>query len=365
MSAFDADCLVVTMHIRGLRGKSRPILVQGSDGHTYVLKHYFNPQTTNQAFNEGAGTELYRAYGLSVPQWQPLFLSDELIRMNPELWNSGTSGVCFGSRFLPESGRLCYEIFPSSHKAMIRNRSSFWLAWLIDVCCHHSANRKVIFQEKQNQSFEAFFIDHDQMFNGFRGNDEPGAFVSRNLSLGLCSEINPEEIREITRKVLAVDTNLVWSRVHALPQSWETRSALKVFSETLDRLSTERVVEDLLAKLADFHCGLAEAEHVRPHHLCRVILCVDLQSRLQRASTPFRVDPFLRPFGSTPSRHPHYGGFITNPEGRSPGSPKEQNSVAPIGTRALWPGRKALLISPAVCASPAVEKPWRRIPVAL
>lgn len=152
MSVLGKDLAFVTHYFCLVRGGSQPILARASDGFLYVVKFANNPQGPNLLFNESAGGELYRACGLHVPDWKPLVVSDSFIDRNPDCWMRTTvgrlrpaSGLCFGSRFLGLNGKRLFEILPGSMYKRVRNQSSFWLAWLIDVCAEHVDNRQAIF----------------------------------------------------------------------------------------------------------------------------------------------------------------------------------------------------------------------------
>jgi len=257
MSDVKDNCVNVVTHIRDLRGNSQPKLVLGSDEVIYVLKHYSNPETSNQAFNDSAGTELYRAYGLSVPHWKPLLLPNELIEIDPGPWNHARGGICFGSKYLCQLDNpgSCYDFFPSSRKAAIRNLGSFWLAWLLDVCCQHSASRHVVFQEnlvseRDYREYEAFFIDHDCLFGGPSGENRPDPIVARYQTPSFYGEPFPEQIYEIKQKILSIDVDSIWGCIAKLPDAWKTQSALSAFSAALNRLSTSTFVEGALIEIA-------------------------------------------------------------------------------------------------------------------
>src|SRR5208337_4281241 len=152
MPVLENEIANLTEYIRNLRGGSQPILALASDGFLYVVKFLNNPQGPNVLFNEIAGSELYRACGLAVPEWRSLLLSDSFIDKNPESWMQTpegrlrpTAGLCFGSRFMVGDGKRLIEFLPRSSFRRVRNRTSFWLAWLIDVCAEHTDNRQAIF----------------------------------------------------------------------------------------------------------------------------------------------------------------------------------------------------------------------------
>ncbi len=68
MIALGKDPVVVTQYVRNLRGGSQPILARASDGFLYVVKFANNLQGPNLLFNESAGSELYLACGLPIPE---------------------------------------------------------------------------------------------------------------------------------------------------------------------------------------------------------------------------------------------------------------------------------------------------------
>ena len=128
MPAFGKELVFLTHYIRNLRGGSQPVLAKASDGHTYVVKFANNLQGPNVLFNEGAGSELYRAFGLPVPEWRPVTASEDFLDKNPDCWMQTpegrlrpASGLCFGSRFLAENGQRLLEILPRSSFERVRN----------------------------------------------------------------------------------------------------------------------------------------------------------------------------------------------------------------------------------------------------
>ena len=163
MSALGRNSVRVIRYIRNLRGGSQPILVQASDGLLYVVKFTNNLQGANLCFNEGIGTELYRACRLAVPSWRPLLVTDAFIGRNPDCWMQTPEGrlrpdpgLCFGSRFLGDSGMRLLEILPSTSFKRVRNLKNFWLAWMIDICAHHADNRQALFHEDPERPAERF-----------------------------------------------------------------------------------------------------------------------------------------------------------------------------------------------------------------
>ena len=120
MIALGKGPVLVTQYVRNLRGGSQPILALASDGFQYVVKFANNLQGPNVLFNECAGNELYRACGLTVPKWTPLWVSDSFLDRNRDCWMQTpegrlrpSSGLCFGSLFLGQDGKRLFEILPA------------------------------------------------------------------------------------------------------------------------------------------------------------------------------------------------------------------------------------------------------------
>src|SRR5580698_1050275 len=113
------DLALVAGDARSLRGGSQPILAHATDGLVYVVKFANNLQGPNLLFNESAGYELYRACGLPVPDWTPLWVTDSFLDGNRDCWMQTpegrlrpSSGLCFGSLFLGQKGDRLFEIVP-------------------------------------------------------------------------------------------------------------------------------------------------------------------------------------------------------------------------------------------------------------
>ena len=250
----------IVRYLRTLRGGSQPMLVQASDGFLYVVKFNNNLQGPHLAFNESAGSELFRACGLAVPAWKPLLLTNEMIDRTPGCWMQTVEGVqrpeagmCFGSRYLGHSGARILEILPGTSFSRIRNRASFWMARLIDVCGEHADNRQAIFVEQATGWLNAFFLDHGHMFGGPSGGIEPRLQTSCYLDSRVYSDISSNDSEGILRIVRELNADDLWLRIHALPDDWKARSALQGFERCLNRLSNYNMLRNVMDALVDTH----------------------------------------------------------------------------------------------------------------
>jgi len=252
------DFAVVTRHIRNLRGGSGPILAQASDGLLYVVKFTNNLQGANLSFNESMGSELYRACGLAGPSWKPLLLDDGFLDQNQDCWMHAAesrlrpdSGLCFGSRYLGGEEIRLLEILPGSHFTRIRNRKSFWLAWLIDICAGHIDNRQAIFLEDGAGGLDAFFVDHGHLFGGPQGDEQRHFQASRYLDARIYQTITEKQITSFHKVARCLDVDRLWRTIDTLPEAWKTPSALDGFAQCLGRLSTANLLQNILETIVD------------------------------------------------------------------------------------------------------------------
>jgi hypothetical protein len=253
-SVRDDNILAVRFIHKLRRGASQPVLIEASDGIKYVLKFNNNPQGPNVPFNEAAGSELYSAFGLAVPTWNPILVTEAFIERNPGCWMDihkekmrPSAGLCFGSRFLGEDGFRVTELFSGNRYERIRSRGSFWAAWLLDVCADQTDVRQAVFIEDSQRMITVFFIDHGNLFGGPNG-DKQGNFLSGcRVDWEIYPDIWSGKALEIQAALHLMNTDSVCRQIESFPSEWKRDSALDRFSQCLERLSNV----DFLEKTAD------------------------------------------------------------------------------------------------------------------
>ena len=258
MHALGKDLASVTHFIRNLRGGSQPILAQASDGFLYVVKFANNLQGPNVLFNESAGSELFRACGVPVPDWRPLIVSDSFLDRNPDCWMQTpegqlrpASGLCYGSRFLGGNSKRILEILPNSSFNRVRNQTTFWLAWLVDVCAEHCDNRQAIFVEDSDHWISAYFVDHGHLFGGPNGELKKSFHVSRYLDARIYVKVPSETLWNIQNVLWAMDADRLLQRIEELPADWKQTSAHAGFERSLQRLTKPFLVQNILGTIID------------------------------------------------------------------------------------------------------------------
>jgi hypothetical protein len=261
------DSAFVTHFVRTLRGGSQPILARASDGFLYAVKFANNLQGPNLLFNESAGSELYRACGLPVPEWRALEVTDDFLDRNPDCWmETGEgrlrppSGLCFGSRFLGEGGKRLFEILHGSMFKRVRNPASFWLAWLVDVCAEHVDNRQAVFVQDSDGRLDAYFVDHGHLFGGAGADSNRHFRASCYLDRRIYGQVPSEALLDFQNVLQALDVDSLRQRIEAIPTAWSHASARERFERCLQRLKMDSLVQHVIdAIIEDLEPG-AETE---------------------------------------------------------------------------------------------------------
>src|SRR6185437_12597579 len=257
MHALDCIQIRAERFIRRLRGGSQPVLVEGSDGLVYVLKFVNNPQGINLLFNESMGTEVFKACDLPVPPWQPVILSRHFVDSTPGCWMQTEkgdlrpqAGICFGSLFVGQQRARLLQILPSADFGHIRNRSSFWLAWLVDFCCGNTDSRQAVFLEDRKNCLDSWFVDMGHLFGGADGNRTAHEFVQcRYADQRIYPEILPAETSGFFTAIESLDADALWTVARKLPEDWVSAKALQAFFRGLETLSNKTLVRSFLQLL--------------------------------------------------------------------------------------------------------------------
>jgi len=163
--------------IRKLHDSSRSVLVEASNGLEYVVKWLLNPKSATAIHTEALGASIYEEFGLPVPSWAPIEVSNDFVDANPSMWfelQGGTakprSGFHFASRSLDVDTCRVFETVPESWHSRIQNRSDFWGALAIDVWLDSCHSRHALFvEDDQASKLTAFFISHGHIQAGLNG----------------------------------------------------------------------------------------------------------------------------------------------------------------------------------------------------
>lgn len=139
--------------IRRMRGGAQSHLMRCSDGHYYIVKFQNNPQHRRILVNELLGTRLAGRLGLPVTPVAIVHVSEELIRLTPELSMEMPrsrvpcqAGLQFGSRYPGDPRRLTlHDFLPDEQLRQVENVHEFAGMLVFDKWTCNTNGRQTIF----------------------------------------------------------------------------------------------------------------------------------------------------------------------------------------------------------------------------
>jgi hypothetical protein len=148
--------LFATEQIRRMRGGAQSHLMRCSDGHYYVVKFQNNPQHRRILVNELLGTRLARRLGLPTTPVAIVHVSEELIRLTPELSMEMPRsrvpchpGLQFGSRYPGDPRRSAlHDFLPDEQLRQVENVHDFAGMLVFDKwTCNTNGRQTIFFRE--------------------------------------------------------------------------------------------------------------------------------------------------------------------------------------------------------------------------
>ena len=269
--------LLATEQIRRMRGGAQSHLMRCSDGHYYVVKFQNNPQHRRILVNELLGTRLAARLGLPVTPVAIVHVSEELIRLTPELCMEMPRarvpcqpGPQFGSRYPGDPRRLTlHDVLPDEQLRGVENLHDFAGMLVFDKwTCNTNGRQTIFFREErhrpaaqgggpeeedqppEDRDYRAAMIDQGFCFNAGEWNypDAPlrGLYARNRVYEGV---IGMESFAPWTERVEKSVTERVLAEViREIPPEWyeDDYDAVTKLLEQLYRRRT-RVPELLLA----------------------------------------------------------------------------------------------------------------------
>jgi hypothetical protein len=269
--------LFATEQIRRMRGGAQSHLMRCSDGHYYVVKFQNNPQHRWILVNELLGTRLARRLGLPTTPVEIVHVSEELIRLTPELSMEMPrsrvpcqAGLQFGSRYPGDPRRLTlHDFLPDEQLRAVENLHDFAGMLVFDKWTCNTNGRQTIFfreelrrpmplgdakeetgEQSYDRDYRAAMIDQGFCFNAGEWNypDAPlrGLYARNRVYEGV---IGMESFAPWTERVEKSVTERVLAEViREIPPEWyeDDYDAMTRLVEQLYRRRT-RVPEPLLA----------------------------------------------------------------------------------------------------------------------
>lgn len=240
--------LLAVQHIRRMRGGAQGQLMQGADGHLYVVKFQNNPQHIRVLANEYLASKLAAAAGLTAPEVELIEVTRWLVENTPELeMDLGRNrercrpGLHFGSRF---AGGLMpgqvMDYLPEEHLAALKNLNEFAGILAFDKWTGNANGRQAVFVRKSRERrYRAVFIDFGYCFHAgdWKFEDSPlrGVYYRNDV------------YREVTgwdsfepwlSRIETMAAETVWGAANEVPPEW--------YGGDLSEM--EALVEKLLAR---------------------------------------------------------------------------------------------------------------------
>jgi hypothetical protein len=182
--------LFATEQIRRMRGGAQSHLMRCSDENYYVVKFQNNPQHRRILVNELLGTRLAALLGLPTTAVAIIHVSEELIRLTPELCIEMPraripcqAGLQFGSRYPGDPRKLTlFDFLPDEQLRTVENLYQFAGMLVFDKwTCNTNGRQTLFFREEQrpphaqgnghatnedgDREYEAVMIDQGFCFN--------------------------------------------------------------------------------------------------------------------------------------------------------------------------------------------------------
>jgi len=163
-----------------MRGGAQSHLMRCSDGHYYVVKFQNNPQHRRILVNEMLGTRLAARLGLPTVPVAVVEVSEELIRLTPELAMEMPrtripcqSGLQFGSRYPGDPRRLTlHDFLPDEQLREVQNLHDFAGMLIFDKwTCNTNGRQTLFFRETGDAGesgtgrYKTLMIDQGFCFN--------------------------------------------------------------------------------------------------------------------------------------------------------------------------------------------------------
>jgi hypothetical protein len=237
--------LLATEQIRRMRGGAQSHLMRCSDGHYYVVKFQNNPQHRRILVNELLGTRLAARLGLPVTPVAIIQVSEELIRLTPELCMEMPrarvpcqAGPQFGSRYPGDPRRLTlHDFLPDEQLRGVENLHDFAGMLVFDKWTCNTNGRQTIFfrEELRRPTTQA---------NGVEKGDQPSEerdYRAAMIDQGFCFNAGEWNYPDAPLRGLYA-RNRVYEGVIGM-------ESFAPWTERVEKSVTERVLADVIREI--------------------------------------------------------------------------------------------------------------------
>jgi hypothetical protein len=173
--------------IRKMRGGAQAHLIEGEDGHFYVVKFVNNPQHRRILINEWLACAFLRYLQIHVPDTAIVEVREDFVAANPDLYitlgdkrEPIPAGLHFGSRMAVHPERVAtFDFLPDNLLYKVENRADFLGILVFDKWVGNADSRQAVFFRARAKTwtplkgetpgrlgFFAQMIDHGFAFSG-------------------------------------------------------------------------------------------------------------------------------------------------------------------------------------------------------
>ncbi|GAC1625368.1 MAG: hypothetical protein PVS2B2_24370 [Candidatus Acidiferrum sp.] len=231
--------------IRRMRGGAQPHLMRCSDDQYYVVKFQNNPQHRRVLVNELLGTKLAARLGLPTAPAMIVDVSEELIRLTPELAMElprarmpCLPGPQFASRYPGDPRRVTmHDFLPDEQLREVRNLHDFAGMLVFDKwTCNTNGRQTVFFQERTGTLPQP----PDPAGAAARSAAEPARYRTLMIDQGFCFNAGEWNFPDAPLRGLYT-RNRVYEGVTGMESfaPWLERLEQRVTERVLDEISRE------------------------------------------------------------------------------------------------------------------------------
>jgi len=223
--------------IRRMRGGAQSHLMRCSDDNYYVVKFQNNPQHRRILVNELLGTRLASRLGLPTTPVAIVYVTEELIRLTPELCVElprsripCSPGLQFGSRYPGDPRRLSlHDFLPDEQLRSVENVHDFAGMLVFDKWTCNTNGRQTLFvrncdegKGSEESCYRTVMIDQGFCFNAgdWSFPDAPlrGLYARNRVYEGVTGRESFEPWLERLEK--HIDERLLDSLIREVPPEW-------------------------------------------------------------------------------------------------------------------------------------------------
>jgi hypothetical protein len=235
--------------IRRMRGGAQSHLMRCSDGYYYVVKFQNNPQHRRILVNELLGTRLAARLGLPTTRVAVVEVSEELIRLTPDLTIElprsrlpCQGGLQFGSQYPGRPKELTvFDFLPDEQLREVNNLHDFAGMLVFDKwTCNTNGRQTVFFRKTQDGSPPSMLADHASRRER-HAEQTSGHYQTAMIDQGFCFNAGEWSYPDAPLRGL-----------YARNRVYEGVTGMESFAPWIDRIQnrvTERVLDDILREI--------------------------------------------------------------------------------------------------------------------